>query len=244
MKVRVEVCVTSVEEAIAAERGGADTVEVCSWLACGGVTPGPGIVRVLRDRMRIPVRVLVRCHGGGFHYTQAEKDVMLADMEHFAAWPGTSIVFGALDGRGDLDADLLRSALGASTGREFTFHRAIDQSRDPQALLEQLGGLGVPRVLTSGGETLAVNGLVRLRSMQRWAEGRLQLAMAGGISASNVVELVGATGIDEVHFSAQRSSSGPAHPVGMSSRGASFAPECDVGKIEGVLNALVKAGLR
>ncbi|MBK6541406.1 MAG: hypothetical protein IPG10_09035 [Flavobacteriales bacterium] len=244
MNVRVEVCATSFEEATTAERLGVDTVEICSWLSCGGVTPGPGLVRVLRERMRIPIRVLVRCHGGGFNYSAPEKDVMLADMRHLSAVPGCAVVFGALDGRGDLEGGFLSAVLDVVGDKELTFHRAIDQSRDPQALLEQLAELGVPRVLTSGGETLAVNGAARLRSMQRGAEGRLQLAMAGGINASNVVQLVEATGIAEVHFSAQKASSVPAHRTAMGSGGASFAPECDVEKIEGVLNALVKAGLR
>ncbi|MBK8338714.1 MAG: hypothetical protein IPK99_01245 [Flavobacteriales bacterium] len=244
MKVRVEVCVTSIEEATAAERLGVDTVEVCSWLSCGGVTPGPGIVRVLGERIHIPLRVLIRCHGGAFNYTGPESEGMLADIGHFVARPGSGVVFGALDGLGGLDLVLVRSALAASAGQEFTFHRAIDQSRDPLGMIEQLADLGIARVLTSGGETHAASGAAKLRAMRKAAEGRIHLAMAGGINASNVVELIGSTGIEEVHFSAQRASSVPPHRTAMGSAPGSFAVACDTEKIEGVLNALVKAGLR
>jgi len=104
----------------------------------------------------------------------------------------------------------------------------------------------VQRVLTSGGRTLAINGAPTIKAMVDGAMGLVQVAAAGGINPENVVELVQRTGVTEIHFAAQRKLPPQPHEVSMSSanRGLSFDSEPDVAKIEGVLNALTKAGLR
>lgn len=106
--------------------------------------------------------------------------------------------------------------------------------------------LGVHRVLTSGGETLATDGAAMLKRLADQAGGRLLVCAAGGINPGNVVDLVQRTGVREVHFAAQRPAANVLKGAAMSSTnvGVNFLTEPDEAKIEGVLNALVKAGLR
>lgn len=239
MRVSVEVCVTSLEEALAAQAAGADTVELCSWLAVGGVTPSAGTVRVVRERCTVPVRVLLRPHGGGFRYNADEADVIEKD----ALALGGPLVMGALDDAGLPDVALMRRLLGLAVHRGTTFHRAIDHSTDLLRSADSCAELGFGRILTSGGRSTAVEGAEQLRQVvQRHPQ--LIIAAAGGIRAENVVEVVQRTGVTEVHFAAQRPVAAPAGPA-LSSGGSAdglFVP--DVAKMEGVLNALVKAGLR
>lgn len=245
MHVAVEVCVTSVAEAEAAARTGADSVEICSWLACGGITPSNGLVDAIRSAVEIPVRVLVRPTPGGFVYTGAEAHAILVDAEVFGGG-AIALVTGALTMAGMPNTEVMRAVIQAAPQSEITFHRAIDHAADMLKAVDDCIGLGIHRVLTSGGETLALDGASRLKAMAERAGDRLTIAAAGGINPQNVVELVERTGVREVHFAAQLPVKRILHGAAMSSAhaGVSFETEPDLAKIEGVLNALVKAGLR
>ena len=247
MRVAVEVCVTSVEEALVAEQLGVDTIEVCNWLACGGVTPSFGLLNVLQERVRVRKRVLVRPTPGGFHYTAHERQTLLRDVLMSGVGDETcGIVTGGLDAANLPDAELVRGALLGAGDREITFHRAIEFATDMHAAFDRCLQLGVHRVLTSGGGTLVMDSIDALAALVKRTSDQVIVAAAGGINAGNAVEVVERTGVREVHFSAQR----PrlvvvkGHALGSGGGEANFSTEPDVAKIEGVLNALVKAGLR
>lgn len=237
---------TSVEEALFAQRAGVDTVEVCSWLASGGVTPSFGLLNVLQEQCPIRKRVLVRPTPGGFQYTDVERQVLLRDMMIAGVGdPHCGIVSGGLDAQGDPDVGLVKAMLLASAGREFTFHRALDLCTDPLRGFELLMAMHVPRVLTSGGCSKAIEGAGTLAEFVRRADARVAVAAAGGITPETVVELVERTGVQEVHFAAQRElPHAPQVALSTAPPAAGLFTTPDEAKIEGVLNALAKAGLR
>lgn len=245
MRVLVEVCVTSVSEAVAAEQAGADGVEVCCWLASGGITPSSGLVDAVRTAVRIPTRILVRPTTGSFHYDPPAIHALLLDAEIFGGG-AIGLVVGALTGKGALDKDLIRSVQQLAPESEITFHRAADHARDTLEVLDGCLALGVDRLLTSGGAAQAKEGIPVLQRLVQRAAHDCLIAAAGGIHADNVVEIVEKTGVREVHFAAQRASSNTGHRIPLSSGhvGDPFVFEPDVAKIEAVMNALVKAGLR
>ncbi len=229
MKVSVEVCVTSVAEALAAQRCGADTVELCICLDRDGLTPSPGLLREVLRAVHIPVRVLVRPLANGFVHDLEHAAVLDGDVEWtLKAAPRPRLVVGALRADGSADHAVLKRALSGAT--ETTFHRAIDHARDPMEVLEECVRLGYHRVLTCGAAPTAVDGLDMLRRMVDQAGDTLTIAAAGRIGPDNVLQVVQTTGVREVHFAARSASNGPVLP--------------DVVKIEGVLAALDKAGLR
>lgn len=231
-RVTVEVCITSIAEALAAEKAGADRIEVCAWLGSGGVTPSFGLLNFLQERVRLPKRVLVRPRPGDFHYSIEDRQVLLRDvMMSGIGDRECGIVTGALDGSGSPDHELWKAIQLAANGRELTFHRAVDVSMDPLRSMEMVQLFGAGRLLTSGGARTAWEGREVIAAMNDRSNGRMIIAAAAGISPDNVVPLVERTGVGEVHFSAQRFL-------------VNGTLEADEAKIEGVLNALVKAGLR
>ncbi len=236
---------TNLSEALAAARAGADTVELCTWLDCGGVTPSYGLVNSIKEEVRVPVRVLIRATPGGFVYSMPERQAMLRDAL-LIGMGGNGLVAGSLDEEGLPDVSFLRALKLAAPDAELTFHRAIDRSSDVGRAFAMCLEERVQRVLTSGGRTLAIDGALTIKAMVDGARGLVQVAAAGGVDPLNVVELVQRTGVTEVHFAAQRKLPPQPHEVSMSSanRGLSFDSEPDVAKIDGVLNALSKAGLR
>lgn len=245
MRVAVEICVTSVAEAMAAERAGADSVEICTWLACGGVTPSSGLVDAVRTAVRIPTRVLVRPTPDGFIYDPAALHALLLDAEIFGGG-AIGLVTGGLKADGTMDRDLMRSIAQLAPESELTFHRAVDHASDPVEVLEGCLALGVDRLLTSGGAALAHDGVATLQRLVEKAGEHCRIAAAGGINAENVVGIVERTGVSEVHFAAQGliSVAGAKVPLSAGHAGTSFAFAPDEAKIEAVMNALVKAGLR
>ncbi len=245
MRIAVEVCVTSVAEAVAAERSGADMVELCSWLACGGITPSSGLVDAVRAAVRIPVRVLVRPAPDGFVYDAPTLHALLLDAEILGGG-AIGLVTGGLLRDGAMDRQLMRSVKQLAPESELTFHRAIDHAASPLEVLEGCLEAGVDRILTSGAAVRAVDGCGILKMLVEKAGEGCVVAAAGGINVENVVAIVEHTGVQEVHFAAQRLASVVEQRIPLSSGqgGAHYAFEPDEAKIQGVMNALVKAGLR
>ena len=204
----LEICVDDVEGAQLAESAGADRVELCSGLAEGGITPSGGLVQeVLAGTSRIGVQVMVRPRGGDFVYSEAEVRVMLADVAALADLgaraPGRlGLVVGALTAGGTVDAVTTGRLLRAAAGADVTFHRAFDATADLGRSLEELAGLGVGRVLTSGGRASAREGSAALARLVEQADGRVAVMAGGGVRPENVVRLVAGTGVDEVHLRA------------------------------------------
>jgi len=147
-----EVCVDSVDSAVAAEQGGATRVELCAALLEGGLTPSAGTIAITRAQVSIGLQVMIRPRGGDFLYSDTEFASMKHDIELAKQLGSNGVVFGLLTAAGDIDSDRTRVLLDLAKPMHVTFHRAFDTPRDPIAALETLIELGINCVLTSGQE--------------------------------------------------------------------------------------------
>ena len=201
-RILVEVCVGSVADIERAVAAGADRVELCSALELGGLTPSFGLVETALATSSIPVVVMLRPRAGGFRYDHHEFAAMLRDAERFLDLGASGVVFGILNEHGQIDVarcgELLRTAGAAQT----IFHRAFDFVPDQRAALDTLIELGITRVLTSGGKSTAAEGTSMIRELISHAAGRIEVMPGGGINADNVLEIVHATGCNQVHVGA------------------------------------------
>jgi len=202
---RVEICVDSAAGAFAAEQGGADRVELCDNLLEGGTTPSIGCITVARRRLKIGLQVIIRPRGGDFLYSDEEMDVVREDIRAAKSCGADGVVIGCLTAEGEIDRQRTAELIGLARPMNVTFHRAFDMCRDPQKGLEDLIGLGVDRVLTSGQDDSCLEGLELIAALQRQASGRIIIMPGGGITPRNVERIVAGTGVSEVHLSARRS---------------------------------------
>ena len=197
----LEVCVDSVESAIAAEEGGADRLELCSSLVIGGVSPTPALYEAIRRRVALPVRAMVRPRFGDFLYTDFEKETMLAEASAWHALGVEGVVVGALLPDGRLDSGFLREFIAAAGGMRVTLHRAFDVSGDPFESLEEAIALGFDTILTSGQKSSCRLGAALIGELHRRAAGRIDILVGAGVDAAAIRELRPVTGCSSFHMS-------------------------------------------
>lgn len=197
---KLEVCCYSIECAVTAEQSGADRVELCSGLRDGGVTPAYGLLRTAREKIGIPVHPMVRPRGGDFCYSETEFAAMKYDVAQIKEMGFPGVVLGILDAEGHIDLPRMKEMMALSQGMEVTFHRAFDMCLNPYVALQQLTDLGVSRILTSGQQQTAENGLALLRELTHASRGPIIMA-GSGVRLTNLHKFQ-QSGIRELHSSA------------------------------------------
>ena len=206
-KILFEVCCGCTEDAVMAEKGGADRIELNSALFLGGLTPSIGTVEEVKALIKIPVMCMVRPREGGFCYTEYDYNTMCRDAVAMIRAGADGIVFGFLQTDGTVDkartADFLRVIREEKPDIVTVFHRAIDVVPDVFAALDVLMELGVDRVLTSGQRSSSIKGAETIRKMVEYAAGRIDILPGGGITNENVHDFIEKAGVQSVHASAR-----------------------------------------
>ncbi len=202
--VTIEICVNSVASAIEAQKGGAHRVELCENLWEGGTTPSAGAIATARNYLRIPLFVIIRPRGGDFLYSDVEFESMKYDIQTARQLGVDGIVTGILTTDGQVDMLRMKELKALADPLPITFHRAFDMTADPFRALNDCMALGLARILTSGQEKSAVEGMELIAELVKKAEGRIGILPGAGINEKNVRKLVEHTGVSEVHFSAMK----------------------------------------
>ena len=201
MKRLFEVCTGNLASVIAAVEGGAERIELCSALSLDGLTPSIGLLKYVRQTFpELKIHVLIRSCEGGFVYSNDDLDTMLLDIHETSSY-ADGIVCGALTSDGDIDTEALRLMVEASEGKPFTFHRAFDKCRNPQEALEQIIEAGCKRILTSGQQASAEQGIPLLHELNKQANGRIIIMPGGGVNEKNARLILDQTGCIEIHGS-------------------------------------------
>jgi copper homeostasis protein len=202
MPTLLEICCGSIDDAIQAQAGGADRIELCSALFLGGLTPSIGTLAEARTQLRIPIIAMIRPRSGGFCYTDAEFATMQRDAEAALAQGADGLVFGILRPDGTIDEQRTRGLREFCGTKQSVFHRAFDVTPDPFAALEQLVDIGITRVLTSGQRPNVLEGMDLIRQLIERAAGRIEVLPGGGIATHMLEEIVARTGCTQVHLTA------------------------------------------
>jgi copper homeostasis protein len=200
----IEICVEGIDGLLAAERAGADRVELCASLVEGGITPSLGTVRLALELARIPFHVIVRPRGGDFLYSETEYRSMLADVAALRELGVAGVVVGCLTADGKIDEERMTGLVDVAGPLAVTCHRAFDMTRDPTEALEALIRCKVGRVLTSGQRDTAVEGADLLAALVKQAAGRIIIMGCGALDPQNIGAVRAKTGLTEMHFASLR----------------------------------------
>lgn len=199
LKYFLEITVDGVEKAIAAERGGADRIELCADLPVGGLTPTRELERTVRETVHIPVYSMIRPRAGHFVYSDSE----FAEMERSVAVATEcgmdGVVLGVLQKGFKVDVGRTRRLVDLARPLPVTFHRAFDECTDLRKALEAVMQTGAARVLTSGGAKTALEGAANLAELIAMARDRILILPGAGITHSNIAKVAEKTGAIEFH---------------------------------------------
>ena len=208
--IELEICIDSVQAAVAEEMGGAQRVELCSALIEGGLTPSVGMIRAARSRINIGLFVMIRPRGGDFIYSDEELAAMRDDIAQAKQSGADGVVFGLLKPSGEVDIERTRGLVDLARPMQVTFHRAFDMSLDMETALDDIIRTGADRILTSGGESTGVLGSETIARMVQRSAGRIGVMACGEICADNVQQVARATGATQFHAALRTAVPSPA----------------------------------
>lgn len=210
-KYLLEISVDGIEKSVAAERGGADRIELCADLSVGGLTPPRELLRTVRAAIHIPVYSMIRSRAGNFVYSDAEFAEMQRSIAVATECGMDGVVLGVLQKNLKIDVHRTRRLVDLARPLPVTFHRAFDETPDIARALEAVIQTGAARILTSAGAKTALQGAAKLAELVAAARDRVSgvasqvqpdriiIIPGAGITHSNIAEVAQKTGATEFH---------------------------------------------
>jgi copper homeostasis protein len=203
MTYTLEIATFNVQSALLAAKAGADRIEICDNMHEGGTTPSYGTIRLLKEKVSIPIFAMIRARGGDFCYKNEEFEVMKRDLELFKSLGCEGVVLGFLNLDGTVNKEQTRRFVDLAYPLEVTFHRAFDRAKDFLASLEDIIDCGCQRILTSGQMPIATNAMPLLKQLVEQAADRIVIMPGSGVRSGNIKSLAEHTGAVELHSSAR-----------------------------------------
>ena len=190
MQIIKEVCVDSLEDAIKAEKNGANRIELCGRLDLDGLTPSRDLISIAFSILKIPIRVMIRPNHPSFEYSEEEINTMIDDIKFCKSLGVDGVVFGCLDENSNFQMDQINRLSIIAKPLNVIIHKAIDYTNsvlDSLSLISKNSNIN--GVLTSGGERFAINAVETLKKMLVLVPDKFEIIIAGGITFENFESL-------------------------------------------------------
>lgn len=197
----IEIATNDYESTKAAVSGGADRIELCAALSEGGLTQSQGTIQRCRNDFNVALFPIIRPRSGDFLYSAAEFEIIVQDARFCKQVGCDGVVIGFLNSDGTVDVERTKTIVEAVYPLEVTFHRAFDRCRDPFEALEAIIEAGCQRILTSGLQPTAPQGMHLIQQLVEKAADRIVIMPGSGVRAENIKELADKTGAVEFHSS-------------------------------------------
>lgn len=199
---KIEIACFNAESAIIAFENGADRIELCDGLSEGGTTPNFEIARQLREKINIPIFVMIRPRGGDFTYSNEEFEQMKSELIQLKSLNIDGFVFGILDENDEVNIEQNKELVKLAKPYPCTFHRAFDRAKDLENSLEKVIECGFKTILTSGQKPNVSEGKENLKKLVELSNGRVEILVGGGLRSTNIEEIGEFTKAEYFHSSA------------------------------------------
>lgn len=199
---KIEIACFNPESAVIAFENGADRIELCDGLSEGGTTPDFETTKQLREKINIPIFVMIRPRGGDFTYSEAEFEQMKNDLIQLKSLNVDGFVFGILDANDEVNVAQNKALVELAAPLQCTFHRAFDRAKNLEDSLEKVIECGFKTILTSGQKPNVSEGKENLKKLVELSDGRIEILVGGGLRSSNIEEIRATTKAAYFHSSA------------------------------------------
>ena len=203
MNYKLEVIAFNIESCIAIQNCGAHRIELCDNPGEGGTTPSFGFIKAAREKTSIELYPIIRPRGGDFFYSNNEFEIMKMDVKLCKDSGCDGVVIGMLKADGGIDKERCRQLVELAYPLGVTFHRAFDRVVDAAEALENIIEIGCERILTSGLQQNAFDGMDTIASLIKQADDRIIIMPGSGVRSANIIEIAENTGAVEFHTSAR-----------------------------------------
>lgn len=199
---KLEIIGFNIESCMAAQRSGANRIELCDNYYEGGTTPSFALIRAARKKLSIELYVMIRPRGGDFLYSDDEFEIMKNNIKVCKDLGCDGVVLGILNADGSVDTKRCSHLFEYAYPLGVTFHRAYDRTSDPFQALEDIIHIGCERILTSGQQPKATEGTSLIQQLVHRAGERITIMPGAGINSQNIIQIAESTGAVEFHSSA------------------------------------------
>lgn len=203
MNFKLEVIGFTIDSCVLAQAAGATRIELCDNPGEGGTTPSAGFIKAARDVLQIDLYPIIRVRGGDFFYSDAEFEIMKTDVQLCKGLGCNGVVIGMLNADGTVDTGRCKQLIDIAHPLGVTFHRAFDRTNDPFKALEDIISIGCERILTSGLQPTALQGIDLIAQLIKQANGRIVIMPGSGLRSDNIIEIAENTAAVEFHTSAR-----------------------------------------
>lgn len=198
----LEIACFDPESCFIAQQAGADRIEFCSDYNSGGVTPLWDDILKVKERLSIPLHVIIRPREGNFVYSREEIETMKRDILFCKKHQVDGLVFGILTSHHEIDIPANKELIDLCAGLSCTFHRAVDVCPDLEKAVGDIIQLGFHKVLTSGGKANALEGIETLKRLEKKFGEKINIMPGGGIRSHNIGLIAKETQCREFHSAA------------------------------------------
>ena len=196
----LEACVETIQQGLLAEKNHADRIEFCQRLDLGGITPDHDLIRTAINKIKIPVKIMIRPRGGDFIYSDSEIDRMKSDIKYCKSIGVEEVVLGALNNDKEIDYSLTQHLAKLAIPMKVTFHKAIDEVSNYMNALKTLSSLqNIGSVLTSGTKENALAGKDYIKIASEEFSETLNIIAAGSITNINLKKIHSELNVKEYH---------------------------------------------
>lgn len=196
----LEACVETIQQGLLAEKNHADRIEFCQRLDLGGITPDHDLIRTAINKIKIPVKIMIRPRGGDFIYSDSEIDRMKSDIKYCKSIGVEEVVLGALNNDEKVDYSLTQHLAKLAIPMKVTFHKAIDEVSNYMNALKTLSTMqNIGSVLTSGTKENALAGKDYIKIASEEFSETLNIIAAGSITNTNLKKIHSELNMKEYH---------------------------------------------
>ena len=196
----LEACVETIQQGLLAEKNHADRIEFCQRLDLGGITPDHDLIRTAINKIKIPVKIMIRPRGGDFIYSDSEIDRMKSDIKYCKSIGVEEVVLGALNNNGEVDYILTQHLAKLAVPMKVTFHKAIDEVSNYMNALKTLSTMqNIDSVLSSGTKENALAGKEYIKIASEEFSETLNIIAAGSITNTNLKKIHSELNMKEYH---------------------------------------------